>query len=102
MKTMPTAFLLTGLSPSALVEQATAWGWEAITSIGEDIIFETATGDVIRSTRSASQVSHLKVGARILLGPSHQECDGLEDLALKIRLGEFRAYSYPPKAVVLA
>lgn len=95
MKTMPTAFLITGLADSPMVELATEWGWSVEMKVQDDLIFVTPDEEVVRVTRSASRVSHLRSGSKIYLGPSHQECHGVEDLIIRIGSGDL-AIAIPP------
>lgn len=95
MKTMPTAFLLTSLDDSLLVERAAEWGWTPARRAGKDIIFVTPADEVVRTTRSSSQASHLRRGTKIYLGPAYHACYGLEPLTDLIDSGFFTAATPP-------
>lgn len=96
MKTMPTAFLVTSLAASPLVEEADSWGWSVECAIGGDIIFITPTGEVVRATKSASRASRLRVGTKVYLGPAHEACEGIQDLVVKASWGAFEMRMQPP------
>lgn len=96
MKTMPTAFLVTSLSDTDLVEEAVIkWGWAVEKRVNSDLIFVTSTEEVVRATRSASQASHLRAGTKIYLGPGHVRCDGIDELIKRASSGVFDAYIFP-------
>lgn len=97
MKTMPTAFLLTGLDVVDLLMAASEWEWDLRKSVGDDLIFVTPDGEVVRTLNSATRASRLRRGVKIYLGPSHQETLGISGLILKISIGAFDVHHWPPR-----
>ncbi len=89
MNSMPTAFLLTAMSDSPLVEVAQKWGWQPWRRAAGDLVFVADNGEIVRVMRSARRAANLRPGTRIYLGPLHHECEGTVRL---IETGEAGVY----------
>lgn len=100
MHSMPTAFLLTSLAELTLMRSAPNWGWTFERKVADDLIFLTTDCEIVRTLRSAFRASCLPYGAKIYLGPSHQECPGLQELVLRVTVGAFDVHHWPPRGKI--
>lgn len=80
MQSMPTTFLVTPLPKRSLLEQARRWGWRHVGAVGDELLFVGPDGEVIRSLKTAWRAMNLRKGAKLLLGPNHFYCDGIQQL----------------------